>query len=48
MDDTKTYRLTREQIGAIERAVNRGDRAEVVPLKDGKIKILRVRREEAK
>lgn len=40
-------RLTPEQIKAIEDTVNRGDRAEVVPVKDG-LKILRTRREEVK
>lgn len=41
------YRLSPEQIAAIERVVNKGDRAEVVPVKDG-LKILRTRREEIK
>lgn len=40
-------KLTAEQIAAIERVVNRGDRAEVVPVKDG-VKILRAKREEVK
>jgi len=40
-------KLTPEQIKAIEDTVNRGDRAEVVPVRDG-LKILRARREEVK
>ena len=42
-----TYKLTHEQILTIEAVVNRGDRVEVVPVKDG-LKILRTRRELAK
>ena len=45
MDDKKRYKLTDAQICAIEETIARGDRAEVVPVKDG-IKILRARREE--
>lgn len=41
------YRLTEEQIAAIEAVVRKGDRAEVVPVKDG-LKILRAHREEIK
>ena len=40
-------KLTEQQILLIERIVNKGDRVEVVPVKDG-LKILHVRREEAK
>ena len=38
------YKLTEEQIKAIEEVVSKGDRAEVVPVKDGLL-ILRTRRE---
>lgn len=41
------YRLSPEQIAAIERVVNKGDRAEVVPSKDG-LRILKAHREEIK
>ena len=41
------YRLTDEQIAAIEAVVRKGDRAEVVTVKDG-LKILRAHREEIK
>ena len=41
------YRLTQEQIEAIERVVNRGDRVEIVPVRDG-LKIMKVRRETIK
>jgi len=40
-------KLTPGQIKAIEDTVNRGDRVEVVPVKDG-IKLLRTRRDEVK
>ena len=39
--------IPQEQIEAIERITNRGQRAEVVPVKDG-LKILRVVRQEEK
>ena len=41
------YKLTPEQIRAIEATVSRGDRVEVVPVKDG-LKILRTKREEVR
>ena len=44
---SREYRLLPEQIKAIEAVVNRGDRVEIVPVKDG-LKILRARREEVK
>ena len=47
MGEKVAYRLTQAQIRAIEASLAKGDRAEVVPVKDG-IKILRVRREEVK
>ena len=47
MSEKKNYKLTPEMIAAIERVVNQGDRAEVIPAKDG-IKVLRARREEVK
>lgn len=42
-----TYKLTPQQIAAAERVLNRGDRVELVPLKDG-VKVLRTKREEVK
>ena len=45
--EKRVYRLTEAQIRAIESVVAMGDRAEVVPVKDG-LKILRTRREEIK
>lgn len=41
------HKLTKEQITIIERIVNNGQRAEVVPVKDG-LKVLRVVRKEEK
>ncbi len=41
------YKLTPEQIRAIEATVSRGDRVEIVPVKDG-LKILRTKREEVR
>ena len=47
MGEKTVYKLTPGQIAAIEATLARGDRAEVVPVKDG-IKIPRARREEVK
>lgn len=47
MSEKIKYKLTQEQIEAIERITNRGQRAEVVPVKDG-LKVLRVVRQEEK
>ena len=38
-------KLSWEEISKIERTVSRGDRVEIIPVRDG-IKILRIRREE--
>ena len=38
-------KLSLEEISKIERTVSRGDRVEIIPVRDG-IKILRIRREE--
>lgn len=46
-NDNVFRKLSEQQILLIERIVNKGDRVEVVPVKDG-LKILHVRREEAK
>ena len=43
MPEKIVYKLTPEQIAAIEAVVSRGDRVEVVPVKDG-LKLLRTRR----
>lgn len=40
-------KLSWEEISKIERAVSRGDRVEIIPVKEG-VKILRVKREEIK
>ena len=47
MGEKTVIKLTPLQIQTIERVVSRGDRVEVVPVKDG-VKILHVRRSEAK
>lgn len=38
------YKLTPDQVEAIERVVNKGDRVEIIPVRDG-LKIMKVRRE---
>lgn len=38
------YKLTPEQVNAIESVVNKGDRVEIIPVRDG-LKIMKVRRE---
>lgn len=40
-------KLSWEEISKIERTVSRGDRVEIIPVKEG-VKILRVKREEVK
>lgn len=40
-------KLSCEEISKIERTVSRGDRVEIIPVKEG-VKILRVKREEIK
>lgn len=47
MSEKIIHKLTEKEIEAIERVVNRGQRAEVVPVKDG-LKILHVVRQEEK
>ena len=47
MGEKVVYKLTPGQIAAIEATLARGDRVEVVPVKDG-IKLLRARRDEVK
>ena len=47
MGKEEPKRLTREQIRLIEQVTSKGDRVEVVPVKDG-LKLLRTRREEVK
>lgn len=41
-------KLTPIQIRLIENITDKGDRVEIVPVRDGKVKILRVRRNEVK
>ena len=48
MEKKPVCKLTQEQIRVIEATVSKGDRVELVPLKDGMIRILRTRREEIK
>lgn len=43
----ETQRLTAAQIKALEAALAKGDRVEIIPQRDG-VKILRVRRDEIK
>lgn len=45
MGEKTVYKLRPEQIRAIEAVVNRGDRVEIIPVKDD-LKILRVHRAE--
>ena len=47
MDKPKEYRLTPDDIRAIESVLNleRDNRVEVVPVRDGGIRVLRVRRD---
>ena len=40
-------RLSRETVEAVEKALKRGERVELIPVKDG-VKIVRVRLEELK
>lgn len=40
-----SYKLTVEQIQAIEQTLNKGDRVEIIPVKDG-AKILHINRKE--
>ena len=47
MGKEEPKKLTAEQIRMIEMVTSRGDRVEVVPVKDG-LKLLRTRREEVK
>lgn len=47
MSNSTAYKLSAEQIAAIERAANRNIRVEIVPGKDG-LKLLQVKRSELK
>lgn len=47
MSEKTDYKLTPAQISAIEAVINRGDRVEIVQVKDG-LKILKVQRGEVK
>lgn len=40
--------LTQSQIAAIERILAKGDRVELIPVADNKVKALRIRREQIK
>lgn len=44
MSEKIEHKLTKEQIAIIERIVNSGQRAEIIPVKDG-VKVVRVKRE---
>lgn len=43
----KPIKLTADKIQAIEHTLSRGERVELIPVKDG-VKVVRVRREEIK
>lgn len=47
MAEREQKRLTEKQIRLIEAIVNRGDRAEVIPSKEG-LRVFHIRRAEAK
>ena len=47
MTDENVYKLQQEHIETIEAIVGKGDRVEIIPVKDG-LRILRIRREEVK
>lgn len=47
MPDKNDYKLDEQTIQAIESVLRRGDRAEIVPLRDG-VKVLHIKREEVK
>ena len=47
MGEKTIIKLTPQQVQTIERVLTRGDRVEIVPVKDG-VKMLHVRRSEAK
>ena len=46
MDNKKRY-LSMAEVAAIESILSKGDRAEVIPVKDG-IKVIRIKRESVK
>lgn len=48
MEAKRPYKLTPADIRAIESVLNKDDRAEVVPIKDGAVRILHIRRETVK
>ena len=43
----KAVKLEQSEIAAIERTLAKGDRVEIIPVKDG-VKVVRVKREEVK
>lgn len=47
MKEETKYNLTPEQIKAINAVTSRGDRVEIIPVKDG-LKILKIKREQVK
>ena len=44
----KPVKLNQSEIAAIERTLAKGERVEIIPVKDGAVRIVRVRREEIK
>lgn len=48
MQDKKPSQLTQEAIDAINRVLLMDDRVEVIPVKDGGVKVLHIKRREVK
>ena len=44
----KPVKLSQSEIAAIERSLAKGERVEIIPVRDGAVRIVRVRREEVK
>jgi hypothetical protein len=44
----KPVKLEQSEIKAIERTLAKGERVELIPVKDGAVRIVKVRREEIK
>jgi hypothetical protein len=48
MSMDKPVKLEQSEIAAIERTLAKGERVELIPVKDGAVRIVRVRRDEVK
>ncbi len=44
----ETVRISPAQLDAIKQALGRGDRVEIIPVKDGAVRIIRIQRHEIK